>query len=100
MSAVASVTIGGTTVTGMSRLVASATSILSGVIVIEASMRNFGLAASTARSILSCRNENRISHFFTAAISLTRAMILLESLLSVTLAISRKRSSALCAIGC
>ena len=59
MSAVASVTIGGTTVTGMPRLVASATSILSGVIDIEQTARNFGLAASTARSILSCKQRHQ-----------------------------------------
>src|ERR1700688_5103222 len=99
MSAVASATIGGTTVTGMPRLVASATSILWGVIDIEASPRNFGLAASTARSIVSCRNENRMLHFFTAAISFGLAMILLESVLILTLAMARSRSSALCAIG-
>src|ERR1700694_4816064 len=99
MSAVASATIGGTTVTGMPRLVASATSILSGVIDIDASMRNFGLAASAARSMTSCRNENRMSHFFTAAISFGLARILLESVLILTLAMGRRRSSALCAIG-
>ena len=87
MSAVASATIGGTTVTGMPRLVASATSILSGVIDIEATARNFGLARSTARSIVSCSSENRMSHFFTAAISFGLAMILLESVLILTSAI-------------
>src|SRR5215510_291734 len=100
MSAVASATIGGTTVTGIPRLVASATSTLSGVIDIEQTARNFGLAASTARSIRSCRNENRISHFLTAAISFDFAMILLESVLILTFAIARRRSSALDAIGC
>ena len=45
MSAVASVTIGGTTVTGMPRLVASATSMLYGVIDCDAMARSFGLAA-------------------------------------------------------
>ena len=100
MSAVASATIGGTTVTGMPRLVASATSILSGVIDIEATARNFGLAASTARSMRSCSSENRMSHFFTAAISFGLAMILLELVLILTAAIARRRSSALGAIGC
>src|SRR6185312_10261490 len=84
MSAVASATIGGTTVTGMPRLVASATAILSGVIDMEQTARNFGLAASTARSIRSCSNENRISHFLTAAISFDFEMILLESVLTLT----------------
>src|SRR5512147_543372 len=100
MSAVASATIGGTTVTGIPRLVASATSILSGVIDIEQTARNFGLAASTARSIPSCSSENRISHFLTAAISFDFAMILLESVLILTVASARSRSSALDAIGC
>src|SRR6186713_2461388 len=100
MSAVASATTGGTTVTGIPRLVASATSILSGVIDIEQTARSFGLAASTARSMRSCRSENRTSHFLTAAISFDFAMILLESVLILTFAIARRRSSALDAIGC
>src|SRR6266567_6374780 len=99
MSAVASATIGGTTVTGMPRLVAAATSMLSGVIDIEQTARNFGLAASTARSIRSCRSANRISHFFTPAISLGLAITLLESGLILTFAMARRRSSALDAIG-
>src|SRR5699024_3380177 len=78
----------------------SATSILSGVIDIEQTARSFGLAASTARSMRSCSSENSMSHFFTAAISLDFAMILLESALILTLAIARSRSSALDAIGC
>src|SRR6478609_4237430 len=98
MSAVASATIGGTTVTGMPRFVASATSMLSGVIDIEQTARNFGLTTSTARSIRSWSRENRVSHFFTAAISLGLAMILLESVLILTVAIARSRSSALDAI--
>ena len=62
MSAVASATTGGTTVTGMPRLVASATSMLSGVIDIEQTARSFGLAASTARSMRSCsRREQDIA---------------------------------------
>src|SRR6185437_11624103 len=100
MSAVASATIGGTTVTGMPRRVASATSILSGVIAIEQTARNFGLALSTARSTLSWRSEKRTSHFLTAASSLLLAMILVASLLIVTFATSRSRLSALSAIGC
>jgi hypothetical protein len=47
-SAVASVTIGGTTVTGMRRAVAAATSISDGVIFIEATARRFALAAMTS----------------------------------------------------
>src|SRR5262249_44872065 len=97
--AVASATIGGTTVTGIPRLVASATSILSGVIAIEQTARSFGLAASTARSIRSWSSESRMSHFFTAAISLGLAMILLESVLILTPATARSRSSAPTAIG-
>ena len=42
-SAVASVTIGGITVTGMRRAVASATSMSEGVIFIDAMARRFGL---------------------------------------------------------
>src|SRR5689334_10077302 len=99
MSAVASVTIGGTTVTGMPRLVASATSILSGVIDIEQTARSLGLAASTARSIRSWSRQNRKSHFFTAAISFDLPTILLESGWILTLAMARSRSSALAAIG-
>src|SRR6185437_15083884 len=99
MSAVASATIGGTTVTGMPRLVASATSILSGVIDIEVTARKFLFAARTARSTLSCSSENRISHFFTAAISFGLAMILLESVLILTSAMVRSRASALGVIG-
>src|SRR6185437_13316237 len=99
ISAVASATIGGTTVIGMTRLVASSTSILSGVIDIEATARSFGLAASTRRSILSCSRENRMSHFFTAAINFGLARILLESGLILTMAMARSRSSALGAIG-
>src|SRR5690348_11547595 len=99
MSAVASATIGGTTVIGMPRLLASATSILSGVIDIEQTARNFGFAANTARSTRSCNSENRISHFLTAAISLDFAMILLESVLILTLARAHSRSSALDATG-
>ena len=64
-SAVASVaTIGGTTVTGMPRFVAAATSIFDGVIDCAAmTARNFGLAASTARSILSCSSKTRCRPF-------------------------------------
>src|SRR5437016_4241771 len=99
MSAVASATMGGTTVTGMPRLVASATSMLSGVIAIEQTARNSGLAASIARSIRSWSSENRISHFFTAAISFGFVMILLESVLILTFAMRCSRSNALKAIG-
>src|SRR5471030_558493 len=99
MSAVASATIGGTTLTTIPRLVASATSMLSGVIAIEQTSRSFGFAASTARSTLSCSNETRTSHLRTAAISLALAMILLESVLILTSAIARSRVSALGAIG-
>src|SRR5262249_20613640 len=99
MSAVASATIGGTTLTAIPRLVASVTSILSGVIAIEQTARNFGFAASTARSIRSWSSENKISHFFTAAISLALAIILLESVLTLTFATARSRSSAPEAIG-
>src|SRR4029078_7437641 len=99
MSAVDSATIGGTTVTEIPRLVASATSMLSGVIDIEQTARSFGLAASTARSMRSWSNENRISHLLTAAISFDFAIILLESVLTLTFASARSRSSALAAIG-
>src|SRR4029077_8702406 len=54
---------------------------------------------STARSILSCSRENRMSHFFTAAISFGLARILLEYLLVMTLGKPRSLSSALGAIG-
>src|SRR5689334_8320676 len=72
---------------------------LSGVMAIEQTARNFGLALSTARSIRSCSKENSTSHFLTAAINLLFAMILLESLLRTTFAMSRRRWSALSAIG-
>jgi len=99
-SAVASATIGGTTVTAIPRRVASATSILSGVIDIEAIAFSPGFAASTARSILSCSSENRMSHFFTAAISRLLGRIRLASALTLTSAMARSRASALGAIGC
>ena len=68
-SAVASVVTGGTTVTGMRRAVASATSMFDGEIDCAAMWRSFGLAAITALSIRSCSRQNRMSAFFTAAIS-------------------------------
>src|SRR6516162_10157451 len=99
ISAVASATIGGTTVTGILRLVASATSMLSGVIDCEATARSFGLAAITSRSIRSCRSENRMSLLRTAATSVFLGMIRLESGLTLTLATRRRRSIALRATG-
>ena len=78
-SAVASVVTGGTTVTGMRRAVASATSTFDGEIDCDAMWRSFGLAAMTARSMRSCSRQNRISAFLTAAISAVFGMILLSS---------------------
>ena len=99
MSAVASATIGGTTVTGILRAVGAATSTLSGVIDIDATARSFGLAAITVRSIVSCRNENRMSCLRTAASSAGLAMIRLETGLTLTSATVRRRASALSATG-
>ena len=78
-SAVASVVTGGTTVTGILRAVASATSMLDGEIDCAAMWRSFGLAATTSRSILSCNRQNRMSHFFAAAISFGFGMMRLSS---------------------
>ena len=78
-SAVASVVTGGTTVTAIVRAVASATSMLDGVIDCAAMWRSLGLAATTSRSIRSCSRQNRMSHCFTAAISLAFGMMRLSS---------------------
>ena len=60
----------------------------------------FRIGARARRaSILSCSSENRMSHFFTAAISFGLAMILPESGFILTSAMARSRSSALSAIG-
>jgi hypothetical protein len=99
MSAVASATMAGTTVTGILRLVASATSILSGVIDCDAMARSAGLAAITSRSIRSCRSENKMSLLRTAATSAFLGMIRLDSGLTWTVATLRKRAIALLATG-
>ena len=99
ISAVASVTTAGMLVTMILRVVASVTSIRSGVIVIEATAFRFGLAASTSRSMVSCSRHRRMSERFAASISLSLTGIRLESSLSSTSAISFRRSSALSAIG-
>ena len=59
----------------------------------------FRIGAQHGASILSCSSENRMSHFFTAAISFGLAMILPESGFILTSAMLRSRSSALGAIG-
>ena len=69
MSAVNSTASAGTTVTGMRRAVAAATSILSGVIDIDVIARKAGFAAITSRSTGSCSRLNRISQARTPAIS-------------------------------
>ena len=70
MSAVASATIGGTTVTGMPRLVASATSILSGVIDIERDRAQFRIGGQHRAVDLVMQQREQNVAFFTAAISL------------------------------
>ena len=98
-SAVASVVTGGTTVTGMPRVVASATSMFDGVMDCAATWRSFGFAAMTARSTLSCSRQNRISALRTAAISARWGIIRLSSGNTFTFASARNRLSALSAIG-
>src|SRR5260370_36081262 len=99
MSAVASATIGGTTVTGIFRLVASATSMLSGVIDCEATAHRFGLAAITSRSTRSGRSENRMSLLRTAATSVFLGMMRLEVGVALTLGARRRLAVALRATG-
>src|SRR3981081_50858 len=99
MSAVASATMGGPTVTGILRLVASATSILSGVMDCEVMARNSGLAAITSRSMRSCSSENRMSLLRTAATSAFLGMIRLGTGLILTVATLRRRAIALLATG-
>ena len=98
-SAVASVVTGGTTVTGMPRLVASATSMLDGEMDCAATWRSFGLAAITALSILSCSRQNRMSAFLTAATSVLWGMMRMSSGNTFTLPKARSRLSALSATG-
>ena len=99
MSAVNSTASAGTTVTVMRRAVAAATSILSGVIDIDAIARKEGFAAITSRSMGSCSRLNRISQARAPAISLSLAMTRLPSGLTVTSAMVRSRVSALSATG-
>src|SRR5438552_5820946 len=99
-SAVASLTMGGTTVTGIRRAVAAATSISEGVIFIEAIARRLALAAMTSQSTRSCSRQNRISCSRTAARSSSWVMMCTASGFHSTSATLRKRSIALFATGC
>jgi hypothetical protein len=56
---VASLTIGGMTVTGIFRAVAAATSMSSGLMVMDATIRSLGLAAITSASTRSWRRQKR-----------------------------------------
>src|SRR6266511_997928 len=98
-SAVASVTTGGMTVTGMRRAVAAATSISDGVIFIDATARKPALAAMTSPSTRSCSRQNRISCLRTAAQSSSLVSVCVASELHSTSAMLRSRSVALRAIG-
>ncbi len=99
-SAVASVTIGGMTVTGMRRAVAAATSMSVGAIFIEATARRLGLAAMTSPSTRSCSKQNRISWLRTAAQSSSFVRVCRASGFQATSATRRNRSAALGATGC
>ena len=83
ISAVASVVTGGTTVTGIRR--ASLPHVdVRGRDRLCRDPAQLGLAAITSRSIRSCSRQNRMSHFFTAAISCVLAMMRLASGLTLT----------------
>src|SRR5438034_3291336 len=99
-SAVASVTTGGMTVTGMRRAVAAATSMSDGVIFIDATARKLALAAMTSPSTRSCRRQNRISCPRTAAHSSSLVRVCIASGFHSTSAMLRRRSVALRATGC
>src|SRR5207253_4904943 len=99
-SAVASVTTGGMTVTGMRRAVAAATSMSDGVIFIDATARRPALAAMTSPSTRSCSRQNRISCLRTAAQSSSLVSVCVASGFQSTSAMLRSRSVALRAIGC
>src|SRR5580698_6773675 len=98
-SAAASVTIPGILVTGMPRRVASARAMRSCVMFIDDTALRFGFAASTSASTVSCSSEMRTSQRLTASISAALSSTRLESGLTSTSAMARKRAKAVSAIG-